>query len=75
LGATLLDKEALHTASEFVSPEDFFKESSCHHFETMREMDSRNEAIDLITLTNALKPEASEKVDGVAYRHPFKIRW
>lgn len=68
LGAILLDNEALGVVSEYVTTDDFFKEAHRLIFKAMRELDDKNEPIDLITLTDALKSQGLlEKVEGVAY--------
>ncbi len=68
LGAILLENEAIHRAIEIISPDDFYKESHRKIFKAMLELFDKNEAIDLITLTDYMKREdAIEAVGGISY--------
>ena len=51
LGAVLLENEALSSAIEVLSPEDFYKDSHKTIFHAMLELYKKGEPIDLITLT------------------------
>jgi len=55
LGSILLDKEAITKVADIVSPEDFYKNSHARIYEIMMELYSRNEPIDLLTLSTRLE--------------------
>ncbi len=68
LGAILLDPEAIGRVLEFLRPSDFYRSAHAKVFTSIIGLWERSEAIDLITLTDALK--ASEDLDivgGPAY--------
>jgi len=66
LGAILLDNDAINKALEILGPEDFYREAHKKIFMRMCELSEKNEAIDLITLTEALKKNNEiESVGGV----------
>ena len=68
LGAILLENEALASAIEVISPEDFYKDSHKTIFRAMLELYKKSEPIDLITLTEQLsKDERLEGVGGASY--------
>ncbi|HTR44283.1 MAG TPA: replicative DNA helicase [Thermodesulfovibrionales bacterium] len=68
LGAVLLDNEAISKALEIISPEDFYRESHRKIFNTMVELYEKNEAIDLITVSDTLKRKNElEAIGGVTY--------
>lgn len=68
LGAILRDADALITAMERISHEDFYRPTHQRIFETMVELSDENEPIDLITLTARLKNKgALEEIGGVRY--------
>ncbi len=68
LGAILLESNALSKALEILSPEDFHRESHRKIFGVMIELFEKNEVIDLITVTDALKRKNElEGVGGVSY--------
>jgi len=68
LGAILLDNDAINKALEILGPEDFYREAHKKIFMRMCELSEKNEAIDLITLTEALKKNNEiESVGGVSY--------
>ncbi len=68
LGAILLENEALPKALEIIEPDDFYRESHRKIFLAMIELFERNEAIDLITVTDLLKRKNEiEDVGGVTY--------
>lgn len=68
LGAVLLDNEALPKVLEVLSPEDFYRESHRKIFNAMVELFERNEAIDLITITDSLKRNNElDAAGGVTY--------
>jgi replicative DNA helicase len=68
LGAVLIDNDALPKALEILDPEDFYKLSHRKIFNAMSDLFEKNEAIDLITLTDCLKKKDDlETVGGVSY--------
>ncbi|HLB03123.1 MAG TPA: replicative DNA helicase [Nitrospiria bacterium] len=68
LGAILLENQAMNKALEILSPFDFYKEAHRRIFGTMLDLSERGEAIDLITLTEALRQKNElEQVGGAAY--------
>ena len=68
LGAILLENTSIDKALELVMPDDFYKESHRKIFLAMIELTDHGEAIDLITLPEALrKKEELEKAGGLSY--------
>lgn len=68
LGAILLENDALLKVLEVLSPEDFYRESHRKIFNAMIELFEKNEAIDLITITDSLKRSNElDAVGGVTY--------
>jgi len=68
LGAILLDNEALLKALDITTIEDFYRNSHRKIFTAMLELFDRNEAIDLITLTDHLKMRNQlDEIGGVSY--------
>jgi replicative DNA helicase len=68
LGALLLDSEALSTVIRYLRPEDFYKTSHQRIYQSILNLFDRNEAIDLITLTEDLKSNSLlEACGGPAY--------
>ena len=68
LGAILLDNNALYTAFELITQEDFYKDSNRKIFIAMTELLEKNEPIDIITLTDHLrKKDNLDSVGGTQY--------
>jgi replicative DNA helicase len=68
LGAILLDPEALGRVLPFLRAADFYKSAHARVFEAIISLWDKNEGIDLITLTKALKSAGDlELVGGAAY--------
>jgi replicative DNA helicase len=68
LGAILLDNDALNKALEIITLEDFYREAHRKIFRKMCDLSERNEAIDLVTLTEVLKRNNEiESIGGVSY--------
>jgi replicative DNA helicase len=68
LGAVLLENDALLKAIEILSPADFYRESHRKLFNVMTELFEKNEAMDLITVSEALKRKNElDDVGGVTY--------
>lgn len=68
LGAMLIDKEAIASATEVLKPEDFYKEANGIIFDAIVKIYQRGEPVDLITLPEQLKnTNILEQVGGVSY--------
>ncbi|KNZ69734.1 replicative DNA helicase [Thermincola ferriacetica] len=68
LGAMLIDKESIIKVSEILRPEDFYRDAHKHIYEAMLDLSERNEAVDLITLTEELRQRGFlDQVGGAAY--------
>lgn len=68
IGAMLLDKNAISTASEILRGEDFYKESHRLIFETILELYDKDEPVDLVTLVDSLRGKGIlETVGGITY--------
>jgi len=68
LGGLLIDNDALPKVLSILSHGDFYREGHRYVFETMIDLFNRNEPVDWITLTAALKAQGRlEAVGGVAF--------
>ena len=68
LGAMLLEKRAIGEAMELLRPEDFYREAHRLVFEAILELAKRDEAADLVTVTEQLKKTDNlEKAGGIAF--------
>lgn len=68
LGAMLIEREAIFKVAELLRPEDFYREAHRLVFKVILDLFNRNEAADLITVTEALRKEDKlEAVGGIAY--------
>ena len=68
LGAMLLAREAIAKVMEKLRSEDFYREAHKVIFNAMLELYNRNEAVDLVTVTEGLKKNGKlEDVGGIAY--------
>ncbi|MDR1204333.1 MAG: replicative DNA helicase [Peptococcaceae bacterium] len=68
LGAMMLDKEAVIIAGEVLKARDFYKDGHQIIFEAIKELESRDEPVDLITVMESLRQkDALEKCGGVTY--------
>lgn len=68
LGAMLIDKEAIAKATEVLSADDFYREAHRVIFSAMLELYNKNEAIDMVTVTEILKRDNKlEDIGGIAY--------
>ena len=68
LGALLIDKNSFDKIADIVNPEDFYKDAHRYIFETMQNLYSRQEPIDLLTVTNSLEEKnVLEKIGGRSY--------
>jgi replicative DNA helicase len=68
LGALLLDADSLGTVVHYLRPEDFYKTAHQRIYQAILNLFEKNEAIDLITLSEQLKNEnLLEACGGAAY--------
>lgn len=68
LGAIFLEKEALVTVSEILTPEDFYRTSHKKIYEVMIAIGESGEPVDLITVTAELKKRKwIDEVGGISY--------
>ena len=64
----LIKKEAIAEVSQILRPADFYREAHRIVYETMLELFNKNEAVDLITVTEQLrKSDQLEKAGGIAF--------
>lgn len=68
LGAMLIEKEAIPKVMEILRDTDFYREAHRVIFNAMLELYNKNEAVDMITVTEILKRDNKlEDVGGIAY--------
>lgn len=68
LGALLLDKKAVLKVADVLHREDFYKEGHAKIFEAMTELYSKNEPIDVLSLSEKLESKKElEAIGGRAY--------
>lgn len=68
LGSLLIDKDAMMKVADIIEPSDFYKNSHGKIFECMRELYTKNESIDLLTVDNRLQEKNQlEEVGGKPY--------
>lgn len=68
LGAIFISEDALVTASERLTPEDFYRASHQRIFSVMLSLAERGEPVDLITVTSELQDKKwLEEIGGVSY--------
>lgn len=68
LGAMMLSRDAVVEASEVITKDDFYRESHKVLFEVMMELYEKNEPVDLVTVTDALRSrDLLEVVGGMDY--------
>ncbi|HQP25376.1 MAG TPA: replicative DNA helicase [Smithellaceae bacterium] len=68
LGSVLLENHAINAAQEIINPNDFYNEAHRRIFSVIAELADKNEPVDLITLSNALKDRnLLDSVGGTAY--------
>ncbi|MBO4853185.1 MAG: replicative DNA helicase [Schwartzia sp.] len=68
LGAMLLKKDAIAEAAEKLKPEDFYREAHRLVYQAILELYRRDEAADLVTVTEQLKKTDNlEKAGGIAF--------
>ncbi len=68
LGAMLIDKEAIAKVTEILTSDDFYREAHRVIFNAMMELYNKNEAVDMVTITEVLKRDNKlEDIGGIAY--------
>lgn len=68
LGAMLLEREAIFRVTEFLKPEDFYRESHRIIFQVILELAEGDNPVDLITVTDLLRDQGElDKVGGITY--------
>lgn len=68
LGAILIDRDAIVDIVEYLKPQHFYSGIHASIFKAMLDLYEKNEPIDIVTMTNALKSDKSyEKMGGVAF--------
>ncbi len=68
LGAMLIDKEAIAKATEILNGDDFYREAHRVIFNAMLELYNKNEAVDMVTVTDILRRDNKlEDIGGIAY--------
>lgn len=68
LGSVLLHPDSLVSANEFIEPSDFYRRAHQLIFEAMLELNNRNEAIDVVTVSNLLNAKGQlEDTGGMPY--------
>src|SRR4051812_49944039 len=67
LGAMLLEREALSTMIDILSPEAFYKEQNGRVFGAMISLFNRSEPVDILTVTQELKRTGELEVVGGPY--------
>lgn len=67
LGAIMLEKNALTAVIDIIKAEMFYKEAHQIIFESISELFSKSEPVDVLTVTNQLKSNANLEIVGGAY--------
>ena len=68
LGSVLLHPDALVAAMEFIDSQDFYRRSHQLIFQIMMDLNDRNEAIDVVTVSNLLAGKNQlEDIGGMSY--------
>jgi replicative DNA helicase len=68
LGAILIENDSINKVIETLSPDDFYKDSHRRIFKVMLDMFETGDAIDLVTLSDALRGKTGlEAVGGASY--------
>jgi replicative DNA helicase len=68
LGAVLLENDAINYVLEILRPDDFYREQHRQIFQAMIELSDRNDPVDAITLTDALRSKGVlESIGGPQY--------
>ncbi|KNF07143.1 replicative DNA helicase DnaC [Gottschalkia purinilytica] len=68
LGSMILDREAIVTGTEILKPDDFYKEAHKEIYESIIDIFTKDEPVDLITLSEELKRrDTLEAIGGTVY--------
>lgn len=67
IGAIMIDSNGLHQAMELLSSEVFYKESNRYVFEAISSLYTKNEPIDLLTVSNELRTMSKLDLAGGDY--------
>lgn len=68
ISAILIDNGTLLDVLEIVSPDDFYRSAHQEIFTTIKELFSKNEPVDLVTIVNALRDKGRlEEIGGASY--------
>ena len=67
LGALMLEKEAVNAVIDILSPEVFYKEAHQIIFAAIKDLFTKSEAVDILTVTNHLKSTGDLEAVGGAY--------
>ena len=68
LGSMLIDKDAIITATEFLTASDFYREGHQKLYEAMVALSERGEPVDLVTLMEELRQKNQlEAIGGMSY--------
>lgn len=68
LGAMMIEKNAIARVEEILRKEDFYREAHKIIFNAMLELSGRNEAVDMVTITEVLRRDNKlEDVGGISY--------
>ncbi len=67
LGAMLLEREALSTVIDILSPEAFYKDQNGRVFQAMIALFNRSEPVDILTVTQELKRTSELEIVGGSY--------
>jgi len=68
LGSILIDKDAMLKVADAIDPDDFYKNAHSNVYETMTELYSKNEPVDILTLGNRLEEKKQlERMGGRSY--------
>ncbi len=68
LGAMMIDKEAISKATELLRENDFYRQDHRAVYQVIVDLFSKNQAVDMVTVTEALKREGKlEDVGGIQF--------
>src|ERR1035438_10267398 len=67
LGALMLEKDALTNTIDILQPKSFYKESHERIFNAIKELFSRSEPVDILTVTQELKKTGELDIAGGAF--------
>lgn len=67
LGAMMLEKDAVNSVIDLLNPEVFYKEAHQTIFSAIKELFTKSEPIDILTVTNQLKTMGELESVGGAY--------